>query len=78
MASFLSGMLEELCRDTARDKFRLVFTVGMFVVVLMLLWLPFVDRGSATFVIVVLNLLSGGAMATLAAAFIWGCPRWTE
>jgi len=78
MTSFTDGMLAELCRDRTRDKFRLVFSIGVFVVFLMLLWLPFVDQGSATFVIVVVNLISGGSMMAISAVFLWGCPRWTE
>ena len=72
--SFFSGLLEELCTTSTREKFRTVFALSLFMVVLMVIWFPFVDRESATFVIVVMNLVSGGFILALSGTFIWGCP----
>ena len=71
--SFVSGMLEQLCRESALQKFRFVFTIAVVVIGLMLIWFPFVDRDSATFVVVVMNLISSGFILALSGAFIFGC-----
>ena len=39
--SFVSGMLEQLCRESALQKFRFVFTIAVVVIGLMLIWFPF-------------------------------------
>jgi len=71
--SFVTGMLDELCRESALQKFRLVFTLAIVVIALMAIWFPFVDRNSATFVVVVMNLFTSGLIALLTGSFVFGC-----
>lgn len=71
--SIVSGLSRELCR--AVDKFRILFIFAVAAFVIMLLWVPFTDPNSGTYVIVVMNLVASAGFAVISGFFIWWCGK---
>lgn len=65
--------MRAVCRDLS--KFKSVFMFGVVLVGLSLLWLPFVDPNSATYVIVVMNLVGGAGFSGISGFFIRHCRK---
>ncbi|WP_255171452.1 hypothetical protein [Natrononativus amylolyticus] len=69
------SFLEHLC--DYEQAWRLLFTFSVAVIGLMSLWLFTADRESATFAVVVLNIVGASAFALLSGFLLWKC-RWSK
>jgi len=70
------GVMRELCDSLF--KFKIVFGITAAAVGLMLLWLPFSTPGSATRVVIVLNIVFPLPLLVLAGTFIYLCRKREE
>lgn len=67
----IDELMHEVCKQ--RWKFRYLFVLGVVVFGLMLLWYPFVELGTSTRVVVVLNLVWSSGVIVVSGVFIWRC-----
>ncbi|MFC7192880.1 hypothetical protein [Halocatena marina] len=70
------GFLSHLCSEIR--KLRIVFSATSAAAVLMLLWFPFVEPGTATYAIVVLNLGLSIVLTAVNGSAIWACKQWRK
>ena len=68
--------MRELCN--AVHKFRLLFMLGVAMVAMSVIWLPFVSPGTATYVVTWMTVVSGVGFAALSGTFIVLCRRRKE
>lgn len=64
---------QQLCDSLS--QFKQLFGLAVTMLGLMLLWYPFVPRGSATYVIVVLNIVAASGFIVITAPFIYLCGK---
>lgn len=69
--STIDGIMYEVCQS--RQQLSIVFTLSMVGIVLMLLWVPFVDPNSGTGAIVYLNIMISSSFALFTGFFVWRC-----
>lgn len=72
-AEFTAEIWKRLCKYTA--QLRLVFGLSVFLIILLLVSLSMTEPGTATYVIIMVDLVSLGALALITGIVIRTCKK---